>query len=287
MAEDPRDDRQFLALFEAQRRAGVAQVMETLARESGRRQRRLETVQHVRCVERSPERGGEDVALVDPPATGYEPFGDLAPRCSRRAAASSEPRRNVRRERSVFGSASSPVLTLRVCRTVRVPSSRFHVVPAEPEEFALPEPEADRDHVERSEAVIGDAAEEDPNLFQRQRPTLGRGSARRADLQRDVASHALGPERIAQRDPQDRERIPDRRGRKVAPCGQARDHPGDIMPPERTPREPWDRERDDAAYREALRESRPVKDGPDTILADMERDIEAAIVRARGRLSRS
>jgi hypothetical protein len=50
------------------------------------------------------------------------------------------------------------------------------------------------------------------------------------------------------------------------------------------PREPWNRERDDAAYREAVEHARPAPDGPDTILADMEQDIEAAIVRARARL---
>ena len=41
MAEYARDDRQFLALFESERRARMAQIMEPLAREPSRHQRRL------------------------------------------------------------------------------------------------------------------------------------------------------------------------------------------------------------------------------------------------------
>ena len=49
MAEDSRHDRQFLTLFESERRAGVAHVGGALQRESGRRERCREAVQHVRA----------------------------------------------------------------------------------------------------------------------------------------------------------------------------------------------------------------------------------------------
>jgi hypothetical protein len=53
---------------------------------------------------------------------------------------------------------------------------------------------------------------------------------------------------------------------------------------EPTPRVPWNRERDDQRYRDAVEQARPKPDAPDAIMADLEADIETAVVRARTRL---
>ena len=74
VAEDARHDGELLTLLEAERCARMAQIMEPLARQRGRRERRLEPVRDVGRVERSPGRGGEHVVAIVPASTRRQPF---------------------------------------------------------------------------------------------------------------------------------------------------------------------------------------------------------------------